>query len=255
MLLIFLFVALAIWIYMTGLFILALILKNNSIADVGWGAGFMIAAWTAWLMTSHTLAGTTALVLVFLWGGRLSWHILKRNAGKPEDWRYAAWRKEWGKWFILRSYLQVFMLQGIFLFIIVAPTIWIISQTLPFNPMIARLGLIIWLLGYGFEVIGDAQLRSFIASKPKPGSVCDIGLWQYTRHPNYFGEATLWWGLFILAVSVQVPWWFVIGPLTITILVRFVSGVPLLEKKMMQNPKFWAYAQRTNVFLPMPPKR
>lgn len=248
------YASLAVWVYMTGLFVLALILKNNSIADVGWGAGFIIASWAAWLQTPHTLAGTTTLVLVLIWGSRLSWHILRRNAGKPEDWRYAEWREQWGKWFILRSYLQVFLLQGLLLLIIVSPVIAIMASNTPLTPWLARIGMIVWIIGFGFEVVGDAQLRAFIAAKPKPGSVCDIGLWQFTRHPNYFGEATLWWGIFLLALSVSAPWWLIIGPITITTLVRYVSGVPLLERKMMQNPAFQLYAKRTSIFFPRPPK-
>ena len=247
--------ALAVWIYMTGLFIVALLLKNNSIADVGWGTGFVIASWVAWLQSSRGLAATTAMVLVLLWGGRLSWHILKRNAGQPEDWRYANWRKEWGKWFIIRSYLQVFLMQGVLLLVIVAPVIWIMGSSAEIIKLLARLGMIIWITGYLFEVIGDAQLRDWLANRQPSETVCDVGLWRLTRHPNYFGEATLWWGMFLLALSVSAPWWLIVGPLTITILVRFVSGVPLLEKKMMQKAHYRAYARRTNIFFPMPPKK
>jgi len=247
-------VALTVFVYMTGLFALAIVLKNNSIADVGWGAGFVIAAWAAWVQTPHDLVSNTALVMVALWGGRLSWHILRRNAGKPEDWRYAQWREDWGRWFYLRSYLQVFMLQGFLLLLIVAPVIWIISSAFPINSLLARTGILIWIIGFGFEVIGDLQLKNFLASQPKPGQVCDVGLWQYTRHPNYFGEATLWWGMFVLALSVGAPLWLIFAPITITVLVRYVSGVPLLEKKMMQNPAFQKYAKRTSIFFPLPPK-
>ena len=246
--------AIMILIYMTGLFVLALHLRNNSIADIGWGSGFIIATWTAWLQSDRSLIPTLALILVVLWGARLSWHNLRRNAGKPEDWRYAQWRKDWGKWFVLRSYLQVFVLQGALLFVIVSAVIWAQSTQILLPNLLTYIGLLIWCIGYGFEVLADYQLAQYLQGPRAKDGVCNIGLWRYSRHPNYFGESLVWWGLFVIALSVGAPWWLIVSPITITVLVRFVSGVPLLEQKMMQRATYRAYAKQTNVFFPLPPK-
>jgi steroid 5-alpha reductase family enzyme len=246
----FLEVSIVVWIYMTVLFFFALVKKDNSIADIGWGLGFIIAALYSFFK-APTLFTTDILVtsLVILWGLRLSYSIFLRNWGKGEDFRYKTWRENWGKWFLIRSYLQVFLLQGFFMLIIISPVIYInsgVEQNLP----LSFLGLAVWIFGFLFETIGDRQLRIFLAKRKDRSQVMDTGLWRYTRHPNYFGEATMWWGIWLISSN----YFLLISPFLITLLLRFVSGVPLLEKKMMRNPNFVKYAEKTNAFLPWFPK-
>jgi steroid 5-alpha reductase family enzyme len=246
----------AVFLYMTGVFIVALIKKDNSVVDVAWGPGFIVVAFLTFFLergieACHVLV--TGLVLV--WGVRLAAHIFVRNRGKGEDFRYAKWRREWGRWFVLRSYFQIFMLQGLFLLLIVSPVVIVNqSSTVDLSPLDAA-GAALWLVGFLFEAIGDYQLRQFKKKAENRGKIMTGGLWKYTRHPNYFGEVAVWWGIYLIALSVPDGWTAVVSPLTITFLLLKVSGVTMLEKKYAGNPDFAAYARRTSVFFPWFPKK
>lgn len=198
--------------------------------------------------------GALVGILISIWGFRLAWHIHARNKGKAEDYRYLAWRKEWGKWFYIRSYFQVYFLQGAFLLLIVLPVLLINKNTGSSLGLLDLVGVMVWLLGFYFETVGDAQLARFINNPVNKGKIMQDGLWTYTRHPNYFGEVTQWWGLWLLSLSVPSGWIGVIGPVTITFLILKVSGIPMLEKKMEDNPAFAEYKRRTSVFIPLPRK-
>lgn len=238
---------------MSIMFVIAQIISDNSIVDIAWGIGFILV--TTFALISNGLYETRHMILWFLitvWGLRLSFHILSRHKG--EDWRYANWRKTW-KHFILRSYLQVFMLQGLCMFIIVIAALYSFGINGPQLMWLDYIGLIVWLIGFLFETIGDAQLDDFIKNKKSlRNKICKVGLWKYTRHPNYFGEATMWWGIFLIAFAGTGNWLLIISPITITYLVRFVSGVPMLEEKYMKSKEFQKYAKKTNVFFPLPPR-
>ncbi len=240
---------------MTLWFFVAQILKRNDVADIAWGLGFILIAFCLYIRNGISIdRGLLSLILVVVWGTRLSYYILKRNIRKPEDKRYATWRIEWGRWFVLRSYLQVFLLQGILLLLIVTPvSITTVLRGGPIN-LLDVLGICVWLFGFYFESVGDKQLKKFLANPDNKGKVLDTGLWKYTRHPNYFGEVTQWWGLWIIALSVPYGFFGIIGPLTITFLILKVSGVPMLEKGMAMNPLFDEYRKKTSVFIPLPPK-
>ena len=242
-------------VYMTGWFALSLLKKRNDVADVAWGLGFVLMTWASFFLGGGSGArGLLVGVLVSIWGVRLAWHIHKRNRGKAEDYRYLAWRQQWGEWFYLRSYLQVYLLQGFFLFLIVMPILLINHSTGTALGILDVLGVVVWLVGFYFEAVGDVQLARFIKNPANKGKLMQSGLWAYTRHPNYFGEVTQWWGLWLVALAVPSGWLGVIGPITITVLILKVSGVPLLEKKMMENPEFASYRRRVSVFIPLPPR-
>lgn len=243
-------------------FLVGTAIKNNSIVDMGWGVGFVIVGWYLMIATpSLAFPRLLMTALVSLWGLRLFYHILRRNLGKPEDARYASWRKEWGKWLIPRAFLQVYMLQGFFLYVISLPLILSRDQQgAPgvdgsWNVGLLVLGLLIWIVGFFFEVVGDHQLKVFLKDPSHRGQLMTTGLWQYTRHPNYFGEATMWWGIALLALSGGASYLTLISPVTITWLLLFVSGVPLLERSMKKKPGFSEYARKTNVFFPWFPKK
>ena len=239
------------FVYMTLWFVVSLIKKRNDVADVAWGLGFVIMSWTSYFLSGYS--GTRGLlvgVLVSVWGLRLAWHIYKRNKGKLEDYRYLAWRNEWGKWFYPRSYVQVYLLQGMLLFLIVTPVLLINkSVATPLN-IVDLLGVIVWIFGFYFEAVGDAQLARFIKNPENKGKLMQSGLWAYTRHPNYFGEVTQWWGLWLIALSVPFGFISILGPITITFLILKVSGIPMLEKKMEENPDFAEYKKRVSAFVP-----
>lgn len=242
-----------IFIYMSAWFILALIFKRNDLADIAWGPGFILVSVLLFIKGGITIdRGMLVTLLVIIWGSRLAYHIFKRNIGKPEDKRYVAWRNAWGKWFILRSYFQIFILQGILLFLVVTPVSVVNILRGGSITVFDFLGLIVWLIGFYFESVGDKQLKEFLSDPQNKGKILNTGLWKYTRHPNYFGEVTQWWGLWIISLSMGYPFGLIgiIGPATITFLILKVSGVPMLEKSMAENPLFDEYRRTTSVFLP-----
>ncbi|HSQ35839.1 MAG TPA: DUF1295 domain-containing protein [Candidatus Binatia bacterium] len=242
--------------YMTLVFILALVKKNNGIVDIAWGLGFILVATAVFALFGSGLPRQwLALALVWIWGGRLALHIFRRNRGREEDFRYAAWRRQWGPYFVIRSFGQIFMLQGVLLLLVITPVLLIVGQEQPPLNLLDLLGVIVWLTGFSFETIGDRQLAAFIADPANRGRLMDKGLWRVTRHPNYFGEAALWWGMGILALSAPRGGLGLIGPAVITFLLRFVSGVPLLEKKYSGRPDWEEYKRRTPVFFPWFPGR
>lgn len=243
------------FVYMSLWFVVSLIKKRNDVADVAWGLGFVLMAWTSYLLSGTAgVRGLIVCTLVSIWGLRLAWHIQRRHTGKPEDYRYQAWRTEWGKWFYLRSYGQIYLLQGALLFFVVTPVLLINSSIASALGLLDAFGIVVWLIGFFFESVGDAQLARFIRNPENKGKLMQSGLWAYTRHPNYFGEVTQWWGLWIIALSTPLGWIGLIGPLTITFLILKVSGIPLLEKKMEENPSFAEYKRRVSVFIPLPPR-
>lgn len=241
------------FVYMSLWFIVSLLKKRNDVADVAWGLGFVLMAWVSYFLSGDSgMRGLLVCALVSLWGLRLAWHIHSRNRGKTEDYRYLAWRNEWGKWFYLRSYFQVYLLQGTLLFLVVSPVLLINRHMGAEFGVLDMIGGAIWLGGFLFEVVGDAQLARFIQNPANKGQLMQSGLWAYTRHPNYFGEVTQWWGVWLIALSVPNGWLGIVGPLTITFLILKVSGIPLLEKKMAENPEFAEYQRKTSMFFPLP---
>jgi len=243
-------------VFLFSVFLFSLVLQNNSIMDIAWGIGFMITAGVSFAQLDEV--GVRAMVvttLVFIWGIRLAFRIGKRNFGKPEDFRYAKWRGEWGRWFILRSLLQIYVLQGILLLVVISPVLLAQRGTAPIG-ILDILGLMIWVIGFYFEARSDYELDKFLHNANMKGKLLMDGLWSYSRHPNYFGEACMWWGLWFVALSGGVVGALtIIGPITITVLLRYVSGVPLVEARMSSHPDFSAYRIRTSMFFPWLPKK
>ncbi|MEI7499939.1 MAG: DUF1295 domain-containing protein [Bacteroidota bacterium] len=243
-------IALVIALYMTIIFILALIRKDNSIVDVAWGIGFIIVALYSIIQSGEIdLRKMIVSLLVLLWGLRLSFHILVRNSGKGEDFRYKAWRDSW-KFFFIRSFFQIFMLQGLFMLIISYPVWFINFSTGGPIGMWDSLGLIVFGTGFMFEVIGDSQLAEFRKDPSNKGKIITTGLWSISRHPNYFGEALVWWGICFYTLSYSNGWYTLVSPVIITLLLRFVSGVPMLEKKYQNHPDWKEYKAKTAPFVP-----
>ena len=237
-------VGILIFLYFNFFFILSIIKKDNSLVDIGWGFGFAITVLYVFIKSQMTGISLLITFMVILWGGRLA-----RKIGKPEDFRYQKWREEWNN-FYLRSYFQIYILQGILLFIIVFPAVQIINLNITKLNILGYIGVLIWLIGFAFEVIGDWQLKKFLEKEENEAKIMKSGLWRYTRHPNYFGEATMWWGIFIIAIDGDASFLTIISPLTITYLLLYVSGVPLLEEHFKDNPEFQKYAEETNKFFP-----
>jgi steroid 5-alpha reductase family enzyme len=243
---------------MFAVWLLSLIKGDASIADIFWGLGFVLVAWLTFLGADGYL-GRKALIalLTTLWGLRLALHILIRNWGHGEDRRYQAWRAQYGARFWWVSLFSVFGLQGVLLW-----TISLVLQVGQISAVPARLvmldllGVIIWAVGFVFEAVADWQLYRFKADPENKGKVMNRGLWAYTRHPNYFGESLVWWGLFIITLATPGSVWVVISPLLITFLLLKVSGVTLLEKTIVDSrPEYRDYIETTSSFIPRLPRK
>lgn len=251
--------ALFLFAYASGLFFSALAVKNNGLADVGYGGAFMVVVLSTMVLNiERASAYALALsALVCIWGIRLGVRIYRKNRGKPEDFRYRNWRESWGKWFVMRSYLQIYLLQASIAFIIALPvTLALLAPVSVPNIGLFWSGIVMWCVGFYFEVQGDRQLDRFLADPESKGHIMKTGLWRYTRHPNYFGESTMWWGIALASFGASSAGAIVfISPLLITFLLLFVSGVPMLERRFAGNSEWEAYKARTSVFLPLPPRK
>ena len=242
---------------MIVLWLVSLALKNSSIVDIFWGTGFVIVTWLIFFLTPDGFLPRKILtiLLVTIWGLRLSIHILLRNWGKPEDFRYQKWRQESGSIWWLKSFFQVFLLQGFLMWIISTPIIAAeISSVSPLG-FLDYLAVIVWGVGFFFETAGDYQLKKFKSDPANKGKVLDSGVWRYSRHPNYFGDAFQWWGFYLLALSAG-AWWAVFSPVIMTLLLLKVSGVALLEKSLKETkPQYKEYMEATSAFVPWFPRR
>ncbi len=241
----------AIAIFMTCMFLISVKKHDNTVADVAWGAGFIIIALcTFFRQPIHHARHIVVTTLIILWGIRLGTYLYIRNKNKGEDPRYKAWRQQWGAKALLYSFVYVFMLQGLVMLIIAYPIILVNNSSIAGLTILDYLGIAVWIFGFAFESISDFQLYSFLQKPENKGRVLQQGLWKYSRHPNYFGESCMWWGIFLIALNV--PWGItaIISPLLITYLLLYVSGIPLLEKPLEQNPEYKEYQRKTNAFIP-----
>ncbi len=251
-----------IWVFMSLVFLLAQLKKNNSIVDIFWGIGFILLSTIYTINAKPYIQGveviTTATLLhylVFIWGLRLSFHILLKNWNQPEDWRYVNFRKLWTKKNIpqwLGAFLQVFMLQGFFMYLIALP---IIHSNQYYTPIsyLTYVGIFLWVMGFLFEAVGDYQKYVFKKNPENKDKILTTGLWKYTRHPNYFGECLMWWAIWIISINFFHPIQTVvslISPITLTWLLTKVSGVPMLESKYKHHVEYQNYIQNTSSFIP-----
>jgi len=251
-------VLLAVLVFMTVMFIVSRILKRTDVVDAAWGPAFLVAALTAFVSNPYGIGfglnvQTLVTALVAIWAGRLCLTIFMRLRRQPEDRRYVELRKRWKGNQFLNTYLRIFLVQALLATLISSAVIHInlsLPQTVTTYGLI---GLAVWLIGFSFETIGDLQLKRFLADPANKGKLMTHGLWKYTRHPNYFGEATMWWGIFIMALSVPNGWLGLITPVVITYLLLFVSGVPMTEKAFEGRPGWEAYRKKTSKFFPLPP--
>jgi steroid 5-alpha reductase family enzyme len=232
--------------------------RDVSIVDIYWGPGFAVVGAVAFA----TGAGTDprrflVVTLVAMWGFRLGGYLFWRKQSQPEeDFRYAAMRRRFGDDFWIVSLGTVFLLQAALMWVVSLPVQW--AVTTPSAPSLGFLdlvGFVLWATGLTFEALGDLQLIEFKADPANAGKVMDRGLWRYTRHPNYFGDCCVWWGFYAFACATPHGWWTFIGPFVMTVLLLRVSGVPLLERSLLQRrPGYAAYVARTSAFLPRLPR-
>ncbi len=251
-------------------FIISYLSDDYSIVDRFWGLGFVIIAGVLLVVNIQTtgsfpVEAVVVTALVALWGLRLSSHIHNRNKGKGEDSRYQEMRKKWGDKQALNAYFKVFMLQMALQYIIALPIIVInmegilVDDAATWQTVLFWVGIAVWLMGYYFQVAGDSQLKTFKRKPSNRGRIMTSGVWRYTRHPNYFGESAMWIGigLFTIANTSWIAWFSFISPILITLLLLFVSGVPLLEKKFDEEKgeEWELYKKKTSKFFPLPPRK
>jgi len=247
----------AILVAMTSLWLVSLRLRDVSIVDMFWGPGFALVALLSLLLAPAR--GTHALLLAALcttWGLRLGWHLVRRNWGHGEDRRYSAMRVGRGeRQFAAYSLRMVFLLQGLVMWFVSLPVQVGIALPAQDSPgWLAWLGIGTWSVGLFFEAVGDWQLARFKADPANRGKVMDRGLWRYTRHPNYFGDACVWWGLYLVAADAGWPGLTLLSPLVMNVFLLKVTGKALLEKDLSARPGYLDYIRRTSGFFPLPPR-
>ena len=247
--------ALLMVLYMGGWFIIAQIKKNNSLVVISRGLGCIILAWFSFFKNGAFLARHVLITsLVTLWGLRISGYIFIRNFGKKEDPRYTKIKKEWGRYLNLYSFLVIFMLQGFLILVISYPILVVNSSTLSGLAPLDYIGTSVWIFGYLFEIVADFQLYKFLKLPANTDKIMQSGLWKYSRHPNYFGEAVLWWGVWLISLSVPYGISALISPLTVTYLLMYVSGIPMAERQIQHLENFDEYKRRTSKFIPWFPR-
>lgn len=236
------------------LWLVSIFLGNVSIIDLFWGPAVAVAGTVYWVLADTPGArGTLMLVLVWLWALRLCIYLTSRNAGKPEDRRYADMRRRHDPGFWLKSLYIVFALQAVLAWIISAPLLGAMRGDAPLG-LLDYLGTAVFLFGLIWESLADLQLARFLRNRSSQAAVLDTGVWRYSRHPNYFGEFTLWWGLWLIAVAGG-AWWTIISPLLLSFLLLKVSGVAMLEKDIAERrPAYRDYMRKTSAFVPRLPR-
>ncbi|NLV66162.1 MAG: DUF1295 domain-containing protein [Spirochaetes bacterium] len=227
--------------------------KNVTIADSMWGAGFIIITWLTFILGDGYLVRNVIITVpVTIWGLRLSYHITRRSIGKPEDPRYTEWRNEYGNKFPVVSLFRVFLVQGLFM--------WLIALSIQLAQLFPRpesltladyAGLGIWVIGFIIESSADRQLAHFIKDPANRGRVMRYKLWRYSRHPNYFGEATIWWGIYVICCATEYGFLTIISPMLITYTLLKITGVSLMEQTMFKgNAEYEDYKRTTSSFIP-----
>lgn len=217
--------------------------------DTAWGAGFAVIS-VVCLISGDVSAVATGLTIV--WGLRLSWHLHRRNAGQPEDPRYVEMRRRGGSRPASRMFLRTYLTQALVMWFVSLP----VQLSGPEFGALTAIGVLVWVIGFAFETLGDEQLRRFRAEPANAGSVLSSGLWRYTRHPNYFGDACVWWGVYLIACQSWPGVLTVLSPLLMTWLLARGTGKPLLERNIRRRrPEYAEYVERTSGFLPLPPKK
>jgi len=240
------------------LWVVSVFIKNVSIVDLFWGFGFVVIN-TFYVLSSSEVTARQLLVLVLVsvWGLRLSVYLGWRNIGKAEDFRYQEFRRKYGPerywWF---SFFQTFLLQGVLMMLISTPLLGAnFGEQNSGLQWLDYAGILVWIIGFTFEAGGDIQLARFKSNPQNKGKVLNTGFWKYTRHPNYFGDSAVWWSYALFCIAAG-SYWLSLGSVLMTLLIIKVSGVALLEKSLTNTkPQYSEYIRKTNAFIPWFPKK
>lgn len=243
-------------------FIISQIKKNNGLIDIAWGSGIVVSAIASLFISNEfNILKIVITIITVFWGLRLSSYLFVRNFNKPEDYRYQKMRNKWQTKLKTKAFFKVFLLQSVLNYLIGLPVILTNLQIGYINSSLSSLvliiGVTIFMIGFIIESLADYQLKKFKNDSKNKGKILTSGLWKYSRHPNYFGESLLWIGIFIVSQA-QLSLFSLIGiisPILITLFVRYVSGVPILERRYKDNLEYQEYAKKTAIFIPLPPKK
>ena len=246
--------------FMSFVFLVSSLVKRTDIVDIAWGLVFIVIACACWLLNDYDVnigwnVQTITLILVIIWGLRLAITLFIRVKSRPEDKRYVELRKKWKGSAALNTYVRIFVTQALLAVVISAAVIIALTSPVQEPGIYTYIGAGVWLIGFMFEIVGDWQLKRFVSDSKNKGKVLNTGLWRYTRHPNYFGEATMWWGIFIIALSTYIGWLGIISPVIITFLLLFVSGVPMAEVALSKRKAWKSYKAQTSKFVPLPSRK
>src|SRR3990167_8650123 len=234
--------------FMSFTFIFGWLMQNNNVLDIAWGLGFiMVALFTINKNGLYLPAQLLATTLVIAWAFRITVYLFIRNYGKPEDIRFVQAAAHWGNRRSLYSFIFFYLMQGALTILICIPLIFINSSSSGSLTFLSIIGAAIWLLGISIETIADIQLYTYLKNPAHHGLIMQSGLWKYSRHPNYFGEITLWWGIWLIALSIPYGWMTIVGPVTITSIILFLSGTPMTEKQLSKLAGFQEYKAKTSV--------
>jgi steroid 5-alpha reductase family enzyme len=243
--------AAALLIYMSGWYLYGRHINRLDVVDTAWGGGYILSAIIAFIYRQNVRTELIGL-LVLLWGLRLARHIYKRSGSRGPDPRYEELSAKWKKQHLwAHAYFSVFLVQGLIILIVAMPIAVAGGENKALNRWVGLIGVIGWAAGFIIESIADNQLRQFISSPSNKGKVLSKGLWHYSRHPNYFGELMQWWFLGLLAIGTSLSLIGLLGPLTLSGLIIFVSGIPSVEKRRLNNPAYQAYKKRTSALIPL----
>jgi steroid 5-alpha reductase family enzyme len=231
------------------LWIWSLSKKDSSLFDRVWGLSFVIISWIIYSQIQFSFWTLSYTLMITLWGLRLSWHITHRNMGKGEDARYASIRERHSH-YSLKSFFMIFLFQSLLVWIVASPIIFGLAQSHDQPTSLKIIGMLVWAIGFSIEVCADQQLKTFITTRSSPLDVCDTKLWGISRHPNYLGDALLWWGLWIFTFSWHTPWT-IASPILMSYLLRYFTGIiPLEEDQCAKKPNYFSYQNRVPIFLP-----
>lgn len=249
-------IAVSVLLYVTFWYLYGQKVGRLDVADEAWGLAQPFIVLVAILIAkNYSISSIILLILTLIWGYRLFSHLHSRHAKSPgEDMRYAEMRAEWKSLLRLKAYIYVFILQGILMYLLGVASMILVHSNVPLN-LFSLIGIVVWVFGFIFETIADRQLKYFIKDPVNKGKIMNQGLWKYSRHPNYFGEVTMWWGIFFFVLVNTGIFWAIITPITITYLIVFVSGIPLTEKHFGGSPLWQKYKDQTSPLIPWPSRK
>lgn len=248
--------AIVIVVMMVGVWLLSIVLADVRVVAIAWGLGFVAVTWTSWAV-GDGLGDRSNLIaaMVTIWGLRLAGHLYLRHRGGPDSHRNDPTPQRPGSNFTMTSLFTVFLFQGLLMFVVSLPIQLAMTPTAPAVGIIGILGVVVWGTGFFFETVGDAQLVRFRADPDNEGHVLDWGLWRYTRHPNYFGDSLVWWGIWITAAETGDAVFGIVGPILMTVLLVRFSGVAAVEQGLRERkPAYADYAEGTAAFVPRSPR-